>query len=156
MLPEQVDRNGLIVLNRDECLRLLASTTIGRVAVSIGALPAVFPVNFVVADGDVIFQTTQGTKLALAVENHVVAFEVDAIDAFSHSGWSVLVTGEASVIDAPHELVAVRRLPLLAWAFPDRASFVRVKGDVITGRRLDPLVRHRPTPVRQEFAPVTP
>jgi len=152
MAPE-LDRNGLIVLDRDECLRLLASVTIGRVAVSIGALPAVFPVNFVLADGDVIFQTTQGTKLAAAVHNHVVAFEVDAIDAFSHSGWSVLVTGEASVIDAPHEVTAVRRLPLLAWAFPDRASFVRVKGDMISGRRLDPLMRRSPARPRQEFTP---
>jgi uncharacterized protein len=42
----EVDRNGLEVLGRDACLRLLASATLGRVGVSSGALPSVVPVNF--------------------------------------------------------------------------------------------------------------
>ncbi len=40
-----VDRNGLEVLEREECLRLLAGATIGRLGITIGTLPVVLPVN---------------------------------------------------------------------------------------------------------------
>ena len=41
-----IDRNGLEVLDRDECLRLLGTATLGRVGITFGALPVVLPVNF--------------------------------------------------------------------------------------------------------------
>ena len=42
---------GLEVLSEDVAARLLASGAVGRVGVTIGALPAIFPVNYVVVDG---------------------------------------------------------------------------------------------------------
>jgi nitroimidazol reductase NimA-like FMN-containing flavoprotein (pyridoxamine 5'-phosphate oxidase superfamily) len=33
-------------LDRAECLRLLEAATVGRIGVSIGALPVILPVNF--------------------------------------------------------------------------------------------------------------
>ena len=44
------DRNGLEILDRSECLRLLAGSSVGRVAVSVGALPVILPVNFRLAE----------------------------------------------------------------------------------------------------------
>ena len=46
-------RTGLEELDRDECLRLLRSATLGRLAVVIGGQPLVFPVNFTL-DGDAV------------------------------------------------------------------------------------------------------
>ena len=45
------------------CLALLGAGGIGRVAVSIGAVPAVFPVNYAMLDGEVVFRTGGGTRL---------------------------------------------------------------------------------------------
>ena len=42
----EVDRSGLEILDREECLRLLATATLGRVGITNGALPAIVPINF--------------------------------------------------------------------------------------------------------------
>ena len=51
----QVDRNGLEVLDEPACLALLRSTTIGRVAITVGALPTILPVNYRFVDGAILF-----------------------------------------------------------------------------------------------------
>ena len=76
----RLDQNGLEILDRDECLRLLAQAVIGRVGVSSGALPRVLPVNFRLDGGRILIRTARGTKLDAAAANAVVAFEVDDID----------------------------------------------------------------------------
>src|SRR5213079_2103949 len=97
----EFDRNGLEVLSRDECLRLLATAHIGRIALSIGALPVVLPVNFCMLDDDLVIRTGPGSKLDAATNHAVVAFEVDSFSLFDHSGWSVLVQGVAAEIVDP-------------------------------------------------------
>ena len=132
-----LDRNGLEVLGRDECLQLLSSASLGRIGLSAGALPLVLPVNFCV-DGDrIVLRTGPGTKLEAASRNAVVSFEVDDIDPLFHSGWSVVVTGIASPVESAAELAHARTLPLLPWAMPgDR--FVSVSIEEISGRRIGP------------------
>ena len=112
----QLDRNGLEVLSRGECLQLLARSRVGRVVVTDRALPAAFPVNFALLDTDVVFLTSAGSKLEAAEGEEVMAFEVDDIDPASQSGWSVLVQGLASVIDDPEDLARARDLGLEPWA----------------------------------------
>src|SRR6187200_2130512 len=62
-------------LSEEECYYLLATSSIGRVGISVRALPEVLPVNYAVLDGDVIIRTGAGTKLDAALTNAVVAFE---------------------------------------------------------------------------------
>jgi nitroimidazol reductase NimA-like FMN-containing flavoprotein (pyridoxamine 5'-phosphate oxidase superfamily) len=130
------DRNGLEKLSRSECMRLLESASIGRVGVSIGALPVILPVNFAVVDGDIIIRTGAGTKLDAAAINLVVAFEVDGFDPVWHSGWSVLVQGLAKVVADPGELQRLRRLRLAPWTGID-GHFVRIATQFLSGRRLE-------------------
>lgn len=124
--------NGLELLDERECLRLLASQSVGRVAVSIGALPAIFPVNYRVSGNAVYFRTGEGTKLSAALSRSVVAFEVDSVDPVHHSGWSVQVIGRARVAsDAdPFQLVQ-------PWADGARDCLVEIEIDMVTGRRID-------------------
>ena len=123
---------GLEILDEQECRALLAAHSIGRVAVSIGALPAVFPVNYQVSAGEIVFRTDDGTKFAAAVHNSVVAFEVDEADAIYHEGWSVLVIGTAAVVDtARHADVSVR-----PWAPGRRHHLVAIAIEMISGRRI--------------------
>jgi uncharacterized protein len=134
----EVDRNGLEVLERDECLTLLATATLGRVGVTSGALPAVLPVNFRFDGSRILFRTGVGTKLDAATDNAVVAFEVDEIDPAAHTGWSVVVTGVARELTDPDDLAAAQRLPLARWAPGEDHRVVAVSTEVVSGRRIVP------------------
>ena len=127
--------SGLELLTEQQCLMLAALRPIGRVAVSVGALPAVFPVNFCFLGRDVVFRTAEGTKLAAALRGTVVAFEVDEFDAAGHRGWSVLIVGTASEIPGA-ELAGLEPLPVRAWAPGERDHVVRIQTEFVSGRRI--------------------
>jgi nitroimidazol reductase NimA-like FMN-containing flavoprotein (pyridoxamine 5'-phosphate oxidase superfamily) len=128
---------GIEELTPEECLKLLVTVPVGRVGITIDALPAVLPVNFVMFEGAVVFRTVPGTKLYAATSNAVVAFEADAYGSNGEpGGWSVLVRGIASEL-GPDELEAARRLPLESWAWDGSADrFVKIEPTLVTGRRI--------------------
>ena len=131
----QLDDNGLEVLDRDECLRLLATIPVGRIGVSSGALPVVLPVNFVL-DGDrIVLRTNPGTKLSAALHDTVVAFEVDRWDPMWHEGWSVMVTGRACEVTGA-ELDRARTLPLRPWGADPTDHYIAITTDLVSGRRI--------------------
>ena len=78
-------------MSDDECHALLATAQIGRVVLSIDALPAALPVNYRLIDDAIVFRTAPGTKLTAALRHTVVGFELDEIDPATRSGWSALV-----------------------------------------------------------------
>jgi nitroimidazol reductase NimA-like FMN-containing flavoprotein (pyridoxamine 5'-phosphate oxidase superfamily) len=129
---------GLQHLTPEECLRLLATVPVGRVGVTMDALPAVLPVNFVVTGGAVVFATVAGTKLDAATAGAVVAFEADSVGTSeAPGGWSVLVRGVAREITDPAEIEAARALPLESWAWDGVADrYVRIEPTVVSGRRI--------------------
>jgi nitroimidazol reductase NimA-like FMN-containing flavoprotein (pyridoxamine 5'-phosphate oxidase superfamily) len=129
-----VDRNGFEVLSHDECHALLAGSTLGRVGLSVRALPVVLPVNYGVLGGDVVFLTAEGTKLARAADNAIVAFEVDG-GGDAGMPWSVLVVGRSEVIVDPGERAAAERTVPVSWLRGVATQTVRVRADVVTGRR---------------------
>jgi nitroimidazol reductase NimA-like FMN-containing flavoprotein (pyridoxamine 5'-phosphate oxidase superfamily) len=130
----QVDRNGLEVLDRADCVRLLHTVSLGRVGITVGALPTILPINFRV-DGDrIVFRTGVGTKLDAATRGAVVAFEADDFDPMYHSGWSVVVTGVAREVNDPDDQ-AMHTTP--RWAPGQNERLVAVSMDEISGRRLD-------------------
>ncbi len=128
---------GLAVLDRDACVELLEGERVGRVALCDG-YPIVLPVLYALLDGDVVFRTAPGEKLIAATLHRIVAFEIDAYDADTHTGWSVDVIGTAEEILHPHELDRVRGLDLPAYAGAARDRFVRIRTKTMTGRRLAP------------------
>ena len=134
----EVDRNGLEVLDRDECLRLLATVKVGRVGLTSGALPTVLPVNFVLDGQRILIRTGPGSKLEAATRNAVVAFEADTFDAMYHAGWSVVVTGMATEVTDPGELDRLSSLPITRWAPTGNGRLVAISTDIVSGRRLVP------------------
>jgi nitroimidazol reductase NimA-like FMN-containing flavoprotein (pyridoxamine 5'-phosphate oxidase superfamily) len=120
----------------------LASVPLGRIVFTQAALPAVQPVNFMMAGDNVIIRTSAGSKLAAAVRNSVVAFEVDDYDAEKRLGWSVVIVGHARRVSGAEELGRLRGLPLRSWAPGGQDDFIRITPEVVTGRRI-------PVPVAQ-------
>jgi len=121
-------------LSHDECVGLLASRCWARVSVSIGALPAILPVNYVLWNGKILFRTAPGTKLTAALMGAVVGFEVDDMSDDHSGGWSVLVVGHAVEIRDLEELQRVRKLPLETWAPGQRDRFVNIATENVSGR----------------------
>lgn len=132
----EVDRNGLEVLDRDECLRLLTQKRFGRVGVTDGALPTILPVIYW-SDGVFVYlRTGTGTKLDAALRDAVVAFEVDDVDPLDHAGWSVVVTGVAREVTDRHELERLAPAPLGRWAPSPDGHIVAISTELVSGRRL--------------------
>jgi hypothetical protein len=138
MAAVELDRNGLEVLSRNTCLDLLATVPVGRIGVSMGALPVVLPVNFVLdrPAERLLLRTSEGAKLRAALCQAVVAFEADYIDPMGHAGWSVLVQGNSSVLDDPTDIDFLKRLPLRPWANEETDRWVAVSTDLVSGRRV--------------------
>jgi uncharacterized protein len=130
------DTNGLEVLTPQECLRLLGSVSVGRIAYTDQALPAVQPVTFLLDDGALLLRTGDGAQLTSAAQNTVVAFQVDELDPESRCGWAVMVVGYAQEVTDPNELWRIGQLPLRAWLTTDHDHFIRVSIELIDGRRL--------------------
>jgi nitroimidazol reductase NimA-like FMN-containing flavoprotein (pyridoxamine 5'-phosphate oxidase superfamily) len=132
----EVDRNGLEVLGRDECLHLLGTSMLGRLGLTVGALPTVLPVNYRLIGDKVIFRTSIGTKLQAATTNAVVAFQVDDMDPLWHTGWSVVVTGVAREVTDPDELARLDVTRIPRWAPLGESRIVEVATEMVTGRRI--------------------
>ena len=134
-------RRALRELSRARCLELLATTAVGRVGVSVRALPVILPVSYALIGEQVILRTAPGTKLEAAAHRHVVAFEADRYDPRGAWGWSVLVQGVASEIVDGAELVAARNRLGRDLPFLDRESarLVVVDSALMSGREFGPV-----------------
>ena len=131
------DRNDLEIVPYQACLDLLAAHCIGRVGLSMGALPVVLPVNYVLdaAREEIVLRTRNGSKLAAALRNAVVCFEVDEVDVAGRTGWSVIVTGTARELTGEAE-VRARALALDAWPPSGDGHLVAIRLELVSGRRV--------------------
>jgi uncharacterized protein len=134
-------RTGIAILEPDKCWLLLREAQVGRLAVAVGHQPDIFPINFVVDHGTVVFRTAEGTKLAAAVLGCSVAFEIDGYEPASGEAWSVVLKGRATEIERMHELFEALDLPLFPWHAGPKHRFVRIVPDAITGRRFHVIER---------------
>ena len=135
--------HNLVELSPAECLRLLSSKQVGRISfcVAAGEAPLVLPVNYTTKDGYVYFRTSPYNVMAGALKDMPASFQVDDIDEFLESGWSVLLKGHAEFLDPDAEKVAgVDRLESRPepWASGVRTLVIRIVPDEVTGRRINP------------------
>ena len=125
-------------LSEQECFVLLASRRVGRLVYVDEQGPIAIPVNYAIAGADIVFRVEQGTK-RLALEQPVVAFEVDHIDEEAHSAWSVIIRGAALEVEldrVPRLLRDTGGHPPAPWAHGIHNVWVRVVASEVTGRRL--------------------
>jgi hypothetical protein len=140
----------LTTLSAAECRALIAPGGVGRLLfVEAGRGPVAIPVNYRVDGDDVVFRTAAGASggatggdggagspMADGIGQASVSFDVDHLDETLSEGWSVLLTGTASVITDPAELGQAVALGVEPWAGGERPTYVRLRPRKITGRAI--------------------
>ncbi|WP_405833447.1 MULTISPECIES: pyridoxamine 5'-phosphate oxidase family protein [unclassified Streptomyces] len=139
-LRETTPARRMRELDRTEALLLVATVSLGRIVFTQHALPAVRPVNHLIEDGDIIIRIHDGALASLVapadVPGVVVAYEADAIDPETHLGWSVVVTGYASLVTDAGEVDRYAEL-LRPWVAQPMAGALRIRPDLVTGFRVE-------------------
>jgi nitroimidazol reductase NimA-like FMN-containing flavoprotein (pyridoxamine 5'-phosphate oxidase superfamily) len=120
------------LLSATESWDLLRSNAFARLALSVGDQPEIFPINYAVQGGTLLFRTSQGTKLAALTINASVALEIDGYDGVG--GWSVVVKGEAHEAEWGDDYDEAGVSGLRPWVATRKPVFVRITPAQITGR----------------------
>ena len=123
-------------LSYDECIALLGETRFGRLALSVDALPAIYPVCYLYDGTGILIRTRAGGVIEDHCRNVVVAFEIDDWNADASSGWSVLVVGVADALRGS-ESVRATTSRVVSIGAPDGSAFVRIVPGRVTGRAVD-------------------
>lgn len=116
-------------IDTEEALSLLerGGQHVGRLVLTVSGQPLVFPLNYAVDDGAIVFRTEVGTKLT-GITRSMATFEVDHIDD-SGDGWTVAFEGLAQeVLDTDPEALRARiaAIALDSWPGGDRPHVVRI------------------------------
>lgn len=129
------DHTGLRVMGIDECLERIASVPVGRLAFHLDGEIAVLPVVQVLDGVDVCFRTAGDSKIQAAIDHARVTYEVDAFDAETRSGWSIVVNGNAVVADE-EDTRALTDGSGRPWVPDEGLVWIRVRTQSVTGREL--------------------
>lgn len=122
-------------LSENQCWELLRNTEVGRLAVIVDDHPEIFPVNYAVDQGTVLFRSAAGTKVSSALSDTPVAFEADGYDTETGLVWSVVIKGHATVFRAIDEAVESFEVEVRPWQSGKKERFVRIRPTEVSGRR---------------------
>jgi uncharacterized protein len=124
---------AVVSLNAKECWDLLRSVSVGRLAVVIGDHPEVFPINYAVDGGTLVFRSGPGSKLDAALSGPV-GVEADGVDTETGTAWSVMMRASAVAISSSDDLLGTVALRLFPWQAGPKEHFVRLVPDDVSGR----------------------
>ena len=128
-------------MNSAEALRLLAAVHVGRVAYTYRALPGIQAVSHLIDHGDVIIRSHGRPPVISPAQAGIVvlAYEADAIDPDTFSGWRVTVTGNAALIRDADE-VARYHQALPTWPIINgTGQLIRLHPGLMNGYRFPGL-----------------
>jgi nitroimidazol reductase NimA-like FMN-containing flavoprotein (pyridoxamine 5'-phosphate oxidase superfamily) len=137
--PQRRSVNEMLDLTREECLRLLAAHTFGRLAVTAGEGPPVIrPVNYLFDQPtqSVVFRTALGSKFHFLLRSADAAFEIDGIDEGSRTGWSVIIHGVTDEVTNANDVRRLDGLGLEPWAPGRKPHWVHIRAWTVSGRRI--------------------
>lgn len=133
--PSDLPTPAIVPLDEQACLERLGQSTLGRVSLSLDALPEIFPVQYALLGRDPVFRTMPGHKLITAADGQVLSMGIDDWDPDRQIGWRVVVTGPAQRLLEPHDLEAAGALPLKPWT-ADSDWFVRISASLLRGNEI--------------------
>ncbi len=131
----------LVELEREECVALLARSTLGRLAVSPPGWkspPVICPVTYAYdrASQSIVFRSGRGSKLTALLLAGQAAFEIDGVEPGGESGWSVIASGPVEEVTTRTEIDRLDRLELRPWAPGAKPHWLRIRATVVSGRRI--------------------
>ncbi len=135
-------------LSRGEAIALLETHEFGRLAYTRRLLPAIRPVSYAVRAGGILIWAGADLGLGRAVRGAVVAFQADELDRATRAGWSVTVTGNASLVADEIELARARADGPVPWEPGAMEQLIRIPLTMVAGRWLG---RGRPERQRPSF-----
>ena len=130
------------VLDKAECLRLISSGGLGRLAYTSQNGPAVLPVSYKVSDGSIVFgtpldsPTDEDLRTGIQGADYKVSFEIDEVDPDAHEGWFVFIQGPAHHVDSDDDRASAFAAGVQRSAGNTPDHVVRITPTLITGRRL--------------------
>jgi uncharacterized protein len=127
---------GLLKLDRQECLELLAAKSVGRLAYVVDNGARILPFNYVLAEDSIIVRTVPDGEIYHHGLNSVCAFEVDETDEFFEAGWSVVVVGRLELATEEHFARMLYGKMPQPWAGGNRYLLVRLLCEHVSGRRV--------------------
>jgi transcriptional regulator with XRE-family HTH domain len=120
-------------MRREECIALMRSGSIGRIAYTGIDQVVVIPVNYCYRNELIVFRTAADSAVA-QFDLEPIAFELDLFDEGMRDGWSVLVNG--IVRPATDTEIEWSRGHVEPWAGGTREAYMIVEPRRITGRRI--------------------
>ena len=123
------------VLPAHECWAYLRGEAVGRLGVTVDGKPQVFPINYVVDHGSLVFRTAPGTKLTALLSGGPVALEADGVLADTGEAWSVMATATAEPIERIEDVLDSAALELFPWQEGQKDHFIRLVVGEVSGRR---------------------
>lgn len=130
------------VLTDEQCWELLAANQLGRLAVVVAGRPDIFPINYVLHEGEVYFKTAEGSKLASVMAHREVAFEIDGYDETTNEAWSVVLSGMARALTHDSEIEIAESLPISPWNVEPKRRYVAIEPHELSGRKFVASGRH--------------
>ena len=116
-----------------ECQDLLAARNVGRLSLTITALPVVVPVTYGYLGGNIVLAMGDGPAHRAAA-SHVVGFEIDDTN-LDHVLWAVLVIGRAVEITDDTERAQFESLGLAPPAGSPPVHYLKLQPDIVSGYR---------------------
>ena len=125
----------LDAIGRQQCLDLIESHHLGRIAWQAADRPQILPITYVLHQGSVYFRTLPDGLLAELAQPTSVALEVDELDQQTRSGWSIVLHGHTSAVREPDELADLWASDSpVPWVSGNRTLFIRIRPDTVAGR----------------------
>jgi hypothetical protein len=116
----------------------LGQAPLGRVGLSIEALPTVRSVRFALDQDEIVIRLHAASRLCRAATGNVVAFHADGYDAATRRAWSVCVTAVAGRVTDASAVERLAALPLDAWSGDPREDvFLTLSTLGVTGERVE-------------------
>ena len=125
---EKVRQEDHEPLSSEDCWELITTQTVGRLALSVRALPAILPVQYYVDDDLIAICLGHHQVPPTAITGTVAAFSVDNFTGPLSRGWTVNILG----LVQPPEPVGVPT----DCGQPTAGQIVHLRPDTIAGQRI--------------------
>jgi hypothetical protein len=108
--------SGRVTVSTSECLDLLRTQSVGRIAYTDRALPAIGLVAYEVIN--TTLQLRSDKALSVALRDAVVAFQSDNLSL----GWAVTCVGRVTAVPGVVDVMVLEPTLLTGWRSPARAN----------------------------------